>query len=213
MSNELGRIAFVLAAVVVVGWFAIGTQLNIRKGHRVLRWLQDGMPLLGERTTLRWLGSSAVELKVQRAIGPLRSAEVVLVLEPRDLPVLWWFFHARGRRDLLIARGDLRAPPRFELEVFDRHAWSIGGMERALQRNGWTTLPMPAGAALVAYAKGRTEAAGNALPVPAPPELSLVRLAVHSGAPHLEIQWELAGFEALDARRVLETLHRLADRL
>src|SRR2546429_6069460 len=41
----------------------------------------------GERTTLRWLGSSGVELKVQHALPPLKSAEVFVLLEPRDLPL------------------------------------------------------------------------------------------------------------------------------
>src|SRR3989449_604121 len=92
-----GRAAFVLTALMVVGWFALGTLLNIRRGNRLLRWFQPGMTLLGERTTLRWLGSSGVELKVQHALPPLKSAEVFVLLEPRDLPLLWWLFRARGQ--------------------------------------------------------------------------------------------------------------------
>src|SRR2546422_10590768 len=101
-----GRAAFVLTALIVVGWFALGPLLNIRRGNRLLRWFQPGMTLLGERTTLRWLGSSGVELKVQHALPPLKSAEVFVLLEPRDLPLLWWLFRARGRRDLLIVRAE-----------------------------------------------------------------------------------------------------------
>ncbi len=128
MSPDWGRSAFILAALVVVGWFAIGTQWNIRRGHRLLRWLQDGLPVLGAKTTLRWLGSSAVELKVADARAPLRSAEVFLVLEPRDLPILWWLFRARGRRDLLIVRGELRGTPPLEFEALDPSAWSPRGL-------------------------------------------------------------------------------------
>ena len=134
MSNELGRTLFVLAVVVFLGWFAVGTHLNVRKGHRLLRWLQDGMPLLGAKTTLRWLGSSAIELKVTNALAPLRSVDVFVVLEPRDLPFLWWLFHARGRRDLLIVRAQLGATPPFELEALDLRAWSTRGIERAARR-------------------------------------------------------------------------------
>src|SRR5436190_18561166 len=48
--------------LLVMLWFALGTQRNIRKGNAVLAWLQGGLPILGRRTTVRWLGSSAVEL-------------------------------------------------------------------------------------------------------------------------------------------------------
>lgn len=208
-----GRIAFVLVALVFLGWFAIGTQANVRRGNRVLRWLQNGLPLLGERTTLRWLGSSAVELTVQNALGPLRSAEVFIVLEPRDLPFLWWLFRARGRRDLLIVRGDLRAPPRFELEALDRHAWSARGIARSLRGDQWTPVAMPTGSPLVAYAQGRADPPAAVLPIVTLPELTLVRLAVHRTAPNVEVQWELRGLDRLDSRGVVQAVHRLAERL
>jgi hypothetical protein len=213
MSVEAGRAAFVVAVLVVLGWFAIGTHVNVRKGHAVLRWLQDGMPLLGERTTLRWLGSSGVELKVQRALAPLESAEVFLVLEPRDIPVLWWLFRIRGRRDLLILRGTLRTPPPFELEAFDRRAWSVRGIARSLEREQWTSIPLPPGSSLVAFGRGRADGARDLLAVPAFPELPLVRVAVRRSAPNLEVQWELRRFDGLESRRVLTSLHRLAERL
>ncbi len=213
MSNELGRTLFVLAVVVFLGWFAVGTHLNVRKGHRLLRWLQDGMPLLGAKTTLRWLGSSAIELKVTNALAPLRSVDVFVVLEPRDLPLLWWLFHARGRRDLLIVRTQLGATPPFELEALDLRAWSTRGIERAMRRNQWTPVAVPPGSPLVAYSRGGSDAAAEVLPIATLPELSLVRVAVHHSAPHLEVQWTLAGLDRLESRRVLETVHRLAQRL
>src|SRR6266851_5313038 len=144
MSPELGRDLLILAAFIVLGWFAVGTQLNIRRGNRLLRWLGQGLPIVGERTTLRWLGSSAIELRVETALEPLRSAEVFVVLEPRDLPVFWWLFRARGRRDLLIVRAELRAAPRVELEAFRPGAWSARGRARALGREHWTPAPPPA---------------------------------------------------------------------
>lgn len=61
---------FVTVAVAVVGWFAVGTQFNLHKGNKALEWLQEGLKLLGEKTSLRWLGSAAVELKIQDAKDP-----------------------------------------------------------------------------------------------------------------------------------------------
>jgi hypothetical protein len=53
-----------IAAVAVVAWFAAGTIWNVRTGRALLRWMQDGLPLLGERTTVRWLCSTAVETAI-----------------------------------------------------------------------------------------------------------------------------------------------------
>src|SRR5206468_1204685 len=60
----IGLILFVML------WFALGTQRNIRRGNALLEWLQGGLPIIGPRTTLRWLGSSAVELHVADAVAP-----------------------------------------------------------------------------------------------------------------------------------------------
>jgi len=133
-------IVTVLAVVLFVGfflWFAIGTQLNIRRGNAFLRWLQGGLPLIGRRTTMRWLGSSAVELVIAEPAAPFRHVTLILVLEPRDLPWLWAMTRTRGRRDLLIVRADLRSAPRADLEVAEADSWSA-------------RLPIQAGDAMVA---------------------------------------------------------------
>src|SRR2546428_2041767 len=81
-SIAIGLILFVML------WFALGTQRNIRKGNDLLHWLQAGLPILGRRTTMRWLGSSAVELGIVEPESPFRDATVVVVLEPRDVSFL-----------------------------------------------------------------------------------------------------------------------------
>lgn len=116
-------ILFVLVAV-VMGWFAAGVVWNIRRGSAVLKWMQDGLPRIGERTTLRWLGSSAVELVIAKARPPFRRAELVLVLEPRDVPWFWLFARLQGRRDLLIVRGQLAIAPQFEFDLLTPGSWS-----------------------------------------------------------------------------------------
>ena len=117
MFDSAGFSLFVIAAIVFVGWFAVGTQYNVRRGKSALKWLQEGLPLVGERATVRWLGSSVIELKIAEAKAPFRSAEVLVVLEPRDVPLMWWWAHARGRRDVLIFRSQLRGAPKFEKEL------------------------------------------------------------------------------------------------
>jgi hypothetical protein len=118
-------LAFALLAAVML-WFAFGTQRNIRRGNDLLRWLQDGLPLLGERTTLRWLGSSVVELRIAEPEPPFREAQLLIVLEPRDLGALWALAHRRGRRDFLIVRARLARAPRFRVDLADPRSWTMG---------------------------------------------------------------------------------------
>jgi len=123
--------------VIVLLWFAAGIQWNIRKGNILLRWLQGGLPLLGPRTTLRWLGSSVVELKIAEAAPPFLDAEVLVVLEPRDVGPMWGWGRLHGRRDFLILRGRLDRPPRFEVEVGDRRGWTGRDGLRRLALSEW----------------------------------------------------------------------------
>jgi hypothetical protein len=124
-----------VVAVAVVAWFAAGTIWNVRLGREVLRWMQGGLPVLGERTTVRWLGSTAVEMVIRDGKPPFRAATVVIFLEPRDLP--WWpLSHLIGRRDTLIVRGVLRRSPAFELEALDPKSWS-GRDARSRVPAGW----------------------------------------------------------------------------
>jgi hypothetical protein len=113
-----------IVAVAVVAWFAAGTIWNVRLGREVLRWMQGGLPVLGQHTTVRWLGSTAVEMVIRDGKPPFAAATVVIFLEPRDLPWMWTLGRSRGRRDTLIVRGVLRRTPTVELEALDPGSWS-----------------------------------------------------------------------------------------
>jgi hypothetical protein len=125
--SALGASLLLLVVIAFLVWFALGTQINIRRGNAILTWLQGGLPLLGRRTTLRWLGSSAVELKLVEPLDPFREASVIIVLEPRDVGWLWAFARARGRRDFIIVRASLRRAPRVELSLTDPAGWTSPG--------------------------------------------------------------------------------------
>ncbi|MGA8145841.1 MAG: hypothetical protein WB987_18290 [Candidatus Acidiferrales bacterium] len=212
IAPESAHALFFLAVIVVVGWFAIGMFLNIRKGNAVGRWMQDGLPLLGEKTTLRWLGSSGVELKLQDARKPLSHVEIFILLEPRDVPFLWAFFHARGRRDILIVR--CQAPsPRFQLEAFDPEAWSTRAIRKEARQKQWSSIETPPDARLIARGEGRLEGAARLLRLAAGGQLPLVRLAIRRSVPQLEVQWQLDRFGRASSRVLFETFHQIAQEL
>jgi hypothetical protein len=131
-----------VAVAVVMGWFAGGVIWNIRHGNAVLRWMQAGLPRLGERTTLRWLGSSAVQLEIAKAKPPFRRVELVLVLEPRDVPWFWLLARLQGRRDLLILRAQLVTPPALEYDLLAPGSWSERQTLGRGQAGQWTAEPL-----------------------------------------------------------------------
>jgi hypothetical protein len=209
-TMSAGLAAFILVVIFIVGWFAVGTHHNVRKGHDVMRWLQEGLPLVGEKTTLQWLGSSVLELKIRQAKPPFRQAEVLVVLEPRDVAPLWGLAHLRGRRDLFIFRAVLRTQPRVELEALDPTSWPAHELtDRA--KNYWTPLSTPT--PLVAYAPGNLPAATELLVKAALDGCPLQRLIVRRVESNLEVQWRLDPLRKHSARTVFETLQRISERL
>jgi len=206
-----GLAVFILVVIFVVGWFAVGTHYNVRKGHDVMRWLQDGLPLVGEKTTLRWLGSSVLELKIQQAKPPFRHAEVLVVFEPRDVAPIWALARLRGRRDLFIFRGVLRTQPRVELEALDATSWSTRGLEDQVKNNQW--IPLPVSPPLVAYSPGHLSAGSELLDRAVLDGCPLQRLAIRRTEPNLELQWRLDPLRKHSARTVVETLQRITERL
>jgi hypothetical protein len=203
--------AFILVVILVVGWFALGTHFNVRKGNDSLRWLQDGLPLVGEKTTLRWLGSSVVELKILQAKAPFHHAELLFVLEPRDVAVIWWLARLRGRRDLFIFRGTLRKQPQLELEILDTTSWPTRGTESQFRAKHWMEFPLSP--PLVAYAPHRQAPATQLVQAVDLSGCPLVRLSIRQTEPNIEIQWRLAHIRKYAARDVIETLRQLIDRL
>jgi hypothetical protein len=191
----------------VMLWFALGTQRNIRKGNELLRWLQAGLPMLGRRTTLRWLGSSAVELGIAKAEAPFRDATVVVVLEPRDVSVLWAYARSRGRRDFLIVRANLRRAPRFSMDVGDPRGWT--GRPDAAEA-GVRTLDWPDGCIALAgpgadepLVRSTWDRLGQA-------SEGVWRLTVQPVVPHLEVHLRPPDLDRVASDQVLGPIRDLA---
>jgi hypothetical protein len=200
----------VLLVALVLGWFAFGTIANIRRGNAVLRWMQGGLPRLGERTTLRWLGSSVVQLEIAKARPPFRRVALVLVLEPRDVPWLWLLSHRQGRRDTFILRADLRQAPQHSFDLLAPGAWNA---PRALE--GWDSETV----ANLAYR------APKDTPAPAREQVQALllttqrispvvwRLSSRRSVPHLELHIPFPDARSMDAPVFCDALAALAQQL
>ncbi len=200
------------AVVLVVGWFAVGIIYNLRRGEALLRWMQTGLPRVGEKTTLRWLGTSVAQLVIAKAKGPIRSLETLLVLAPRDVPWLWLLSRFQGRRDTLIFRAHLGIPPLVDLELVDPTSWTgRSALKQALQE-GWTSRPYhdrqllapPANLPLAQETLDRLEPSAQKL------TSHYHRVSLRRDAPHLELHVAFPDPRQTDAAQFFEALISLA---
>jgi hypothetical protein len=211
-SAFLPALLIVLLAVVMV-WFTMGTQRNIGRGNRVLTWLSDGLPALGPRTTLRWLGSSVAELRIVEPRAPFREAVVMVVLEPRDLGALWALARSRGRRDFIVLRLSLLRAPGWEADLIDPASWTAGHRrtdDAELEpHEPWTDA---AGRSIRAATDGRADLDAlrghwNRLGAMTG---GAWRISVRSTVPHLEIHLLPPDPDAADARALFREVTALA---
>jgi hypothetical protein len=201
-----------IAAVALVAWFSAGTIWNVRRGRLLMHWMQGGLPALGERTTVRWLGSSAVEMAIRDAKAPFASATLVIFFEARDTPWMWALGRVRGRRDILIIRGVLRRTAAVEFEGLDAASWS--GRE-ALPRvpKEWSIRqPTTGGDLLVRYGSAAVLACADAMLAQARRAgLAVKRLSLRRTEPHFQIHVSLPD-QRQPARDFFEAVRAIAGR-
>ena len=181
-----------LVALVMV-WFAAGSIWNVRKGKSTLRWMQGGLHLLCERTTVRWLGTTAVELVLSKPRAPFEATTLVIFLEPRDVPWLWGFSRSRGRRDALILRTRLRRAPHADLEALDRSSFAGRDVLRRIASERWSVREPGASGALPVFYKvpGALSLADALLELAKGAGMTVRRLSVRRAEPHVQLHIDL----------------------
>jgi hypothetical protein len=204
-----------VAAVAIVAWFAAGTIWNVRKGSALMRWMQGGaeggLRALGERTTVRWLGSTAVEMTIRDAKAPFTGVTLVIFLEARDLPWMWALGRSRGRRDTLIIRGVLRQAPSFEFEALDPASWSGRDALPRVPREWLLREAADPGDLIVHHASAGTLArADELLALAGRAGLAVNRLSLRRAEPNFQIHVALPG-GSQPARGFFEAVHALAE--
>jgi len=198
----------IIAVAIFMSWFAFGMIYNLRRGDAVLKWMNDGLPLVGERTTFRWLGTSVAEMGIARAKRPFQRLDTLLVLKPRD--VFWMTILAlfQGRDDVLIFRAYLSTPPLLDLELADPKTWSGRAALRQVSQRGWESGDYH-GLRLMAP-KGLLNLAATTLDQLAAPMQSLspryVRLSLRKTAPNLEVHVPFPNPHASDAKTYFQSL-------
>jgi hypothetical protein len=201
------------AVVLVIGWFAAGSLWNVRKGSATLRWFRDGLPLLGEKTTLRWLGTTSVDLSIARAKRPFESAALVIFLEPRDVPWIWGVSRWRGRRDLLIFRGQTHRPPVHDIEAVAPGSWSEREARRRIESEAWPPPEQAAAGDLTVFTRtaDAVPLARMLLDLARDAGIRVRRLSVRRREPHLQLHVDLPG-PPMAASRFFGALRAIGER-
>lgn len=202
----------IAAVIVLMGWFAVGVVYNLRRGDALLKWMQNGLPSIGQKTTFRWLGTSVAELVIAHAKKPFRRLETLLVLKPRD--VFWMTILAalQGREDIVIFRAQLTTSPLVDLELVDPKSWSGRGVLQQFADRKWESQTYQ-GKQLMAPA-GLLDLATQTLERLTVPMQKLsehyARFSLRRDTPNLEVHVPFPAHRTLDARQYFEALRGLA---
>jgi hypothetical protein len=198
--------------VVIMGWFAIGVLYNLRRGDALLKWIQTGLPSIGQRTTFRWLGTSVAELVIAHAQKPFRRLETLLVLKPRD--IFWMTFLAslQGRSDIVIFRAQLTTAPITDLELVDPKTWSGRATLKDIQQRKWESKSYKD---MQLWApQGLLDLAASTLDRLTVPMEKLspryARFSLRRDAPNLEVHVPFPQYRTADADQYFEALRGLA---
>ena len=205
------QLIVIIAVAIFMGWFAWGMIYNLRRGDALLKWMQEGLPLIGERTSFRWLGSSVAEMSIARAKRPFQRLDTLLVLKPRDVFWMRIIAHFQGRDDMVIFRGYLGTTPLMDLELADPRTWSGRTAVRQALARGWEATDYRELRLLAP--KGLLELARTTLDRMAAPIQALspryVRLGLRKTAPNLLIHVPFPDPRAADAKAYFEALSNL----
>lgn len=212
--EELVTNILIVIAVLAIGWFGFGTIANIRAGNRAMRWLREGLSVIGEKTTVSWVGTAAVQFQIAKAKGAFRSAETVFAFEPRDVVFLWLLARWQGRRDLMIFRGTLNTAPDFELEIFDPHSWLAANPQKEIHQKNWQRLALPDQWRVHAYYSGAVDAARvqSFITLATRAGAKLTYLSIRRHLPNLQAHWLLPDPQKVPAHVLFSDLREIGNR-
>ncbi len=213
--DQTSQTILIALVAIVVGWFAFGNIYNIRHGNAVMRWMQGGLPRLGAKTKLQWRGSSVAQLDIAQARAPFKSAEVLLVLQPRDVPWLWLTTRAQRRRDMLIIRGWLINAPPVDYDVYAPGSWSEQLTGRRGEAQNWKEEPLEdlSLRASLSYQTAARDHATRDLATARSISSTIWRLSARRAEQHLELHVPLPDPRTADAELFFAAVRALAEQL
>ncbi len=208
--SELTTQAVIAFCILLTIWYIVGWQVNRRRGRRLLEWILQGLRAFGGQITVSRLGTSGFQVNVRKPQPPFKRIETTILLEPREILLLWIFDLLRGRADHLVLKGTLRASPRGEVEIVKKKGRLARRVLKGLEEKAWTRQETAGGLLIARRGKqGRQQADAISHLVE---DLSpcLLRLSLSKKAPHLLVSLSLAGLDEQSVLLLLSSLQDLA---
>jgi hypothetical protein len=201
----------VIAFCIVLGiWFVVGWQMNRRHGRRLLEWIIRGLRASGGQITASRLGMSGFQVSVHKAQPPFKSIETTVLLQPREILLLWILNLLRGGADYFVLNGTLRASPRGEVEVVKKRGRMATPLLKGLDEKTWTSQETDSGLIIASRGKQGQQQADAISHLVEDLSPRLLRLSLSKKAPHLLVNLSLAGLDEQSALLLLSSLLDLA---
>jgi hypothetical protein len=209
MPDLATQIVIALCVLLTV-WYVVGWRLNRTRGEHLLEWIVRGLRTNGDQITVSRLGMSGYQVNVSKAQAPFKTIEATIVLQPREILLLWILNVLRGRADYLVLKGTLRASPRGAVEVVNKKAPLAKRVLKGTGESGWTRGDTPSGLIMAFRGKGGQQQANAISHLVEDLSPRLVRLSLSTKAPHLFANASLAGLDQKSALLLLTSLRDLA---
>jgi len=209
MSDLTTQLVIAFCALLVI-WYIVGWQMNRRRGRRLLEWTVQGLRAFDGQITVSRLGTSGFQVNVRKAQAPFKRIEAIILLEPREMLLLWIFNLLRGRADHLVFKGTLRTAPRGEVEVIKQRGRLARRMLKELDEGDWTRQETANGLVIACRGKRGQRQADAISHLVEDLSPRLLRLSLSKKVPHLLVNLSLAGLNEQSALLLLSSLQDLA---
>ncbi|MEO0248598.1 MAG: hypothetical protein ABIN58_03430 [candidate division WOR-3 bacterium] len=196
-------------SVLLVVWYIVGWQMNRRRGEHLLKWIVHGLRVMGNQITVNRLGTSGFLVNVEEAQAPFKRIEATILLQPREILLLWIFNLLRGRADYLVFRGTLRASPESEIEVVRKKGQLARPVLKGLDEETWARQEIASGLVIAYRGKKGQQQADAISHLVEDLRPRLLRLSLSRKAPHLLVSLSLAGVDEQSALLLLSSLRDL----
>jgi len=207
---EIATQAVIAFCALLVIWYIVGWQMNRRRGRRLLEWIIQGLRAMGNQITVSRLGTSGFQVNVGKAQAPFKRVEATILLQPREILLLWLFNLLRGRTDHLVLKGTLRAWPRGEVEVMKKRGRLSGRGLEGLDKEAWTRQETASGLVIACRGEKGQQQVDAISPLLEGLSPRLLRLSLSKKAPHFLVSLSLAGLDEQSALLMLSSLQDLA---
>ena len=172
-----------------------------------MRWVREGIREFGGEATWRRLGASGFQVTVEGTERPFKRIEMMILLESREIPLLWLFNRFRGQRDLMILKADLRTRPKTEMEIVHKRSWITKEVREAIDEKGWASGEIGHTNLIVARrGKDIAAMAEKLSPLLLEHATYILRISLREASPHLLVNLSLSGLEEIEAEAVFGLL-------